>query len=174
MTKVREVTKEEEDWIKQNLRYDSDTGFLWWAERGVGRQFDEPAGCLTKDAYIQIRNRFIIYKAHRLAWFLYYGVWPKDQIDHINNIRDDNRIVNLREATNAENNGNMKIREGGTSQYKGVCWHKPCSKWSAQIVVNYKKIHLGLYHNEEEAALSYNKAALEHFGEYAKINDVTP
>jgi hypothetical protein len=112
--------------------------------------------------------------AHRLAWFLYHGVWPKEQVDHINNVRDDNRILNLREATSFENQCNRKPQVGCSSKYKGVSYKKQDCKWQAQIQINYKNIYLGLYHNEEEAALAYNKAALEHFGEYAKINDVTP
>lgn len=174
MVKIKEVTKEEEDFIKENLLYDFETGYLWWNKHGFGRQFDKPAGCLNKVGYIQVRVKSVAYAAHRVAWFLFYGMWPKDQIDHINNVRDDNRIVNLREATSTENHGNMKVRKGGTSKYKGVCWHKQLCKWNVRIMLNYKQIHLGCYDNEEEAALAYNKAALEYFGEYAKINDVTP
>jgi hypothetical protein len=179
MTKIRCVTKEEEGFLKDNLRYDPDTGFLWWTKRVRGRPFDKPAGCLAKTTgYVRVGSTkqgiLTLYAAHRLAWFLYHGVWPKDQIDHINNVRDDNRIVNLREATSSENQGNRKFREGGASKYKGVSWKKPLCKWFAQIMISNKSIHLGYYDNEKEAALAYNKAALEHFGEYAKINVIEP
>lgn len=175
---LREVTKEEEDWIRDNLRYDPDTGHLWWLIQKNNRVMKEPAGYSDKDQYPRVDIKINGVRSqptkHRLAWFLYYGVWPKDQVDHINNVKDDNRIVNLREATNAENSKNKKAQVGGSSKYKGVCWYKSSSKWSAQIRVNYKKIHLGHYDNEEEAALAYNKAALELFGEFAKINEITP
>jgi len=179
MVNAREVTKEEEDFIKENLRYDPDTGHLWWTKRFRGRPFDRPAGNLDKTVgYIRISYKIkgILkqHKAHRLAWFLYYGVWPKNQIDHINNFRDDNRVLNLREATNFENQANQKIRKGGTSKYKGVSWDKKHSFWVAMVMLNYKNIFLGYYPDEEEAALAYNKAALEYFGEFAKINDITP
>ena len=179
MAKVREVTKEEEDWFKDNFRYDPDTGHLWWTKRVGRRPFDKPAGCLDKTTgYIRVsyKRQGILtqYRAHRLAWFLYHGVWPKDQVDHINNVRDDNRIVNLREATGSENQGNRKIQVGCSSKYKGVRWSKPAKKWVARIMVNYKAIHIGCYDSEQEAALAYNKAALEYFGEYAKINVIKP
>lgn len=177
---LRKVTKEEEDWVKDNLRYDPETGYLWWTKQNVNgtrRDLSRPAGSSNKRGYstltINVIKRQTI-NSHRVAWFLYHGVWPKDQIDHINNIRGDNRIVNLREATNVQNSCNQKVREGGSSRYKGVSWNKKSCKWVAQIRRNNKVIHLGLYHNEEEAALTYNKAALEYFGEYAKINEITP
>ena len=180
MARVRVVTKEEEAWIKDNLRYDPDTGDLWWTKQNrSGRQFEKPAGSFYKTSgYIYIKSRvgLVVYRclAHRVAWFIHYDVWPKDQIDHINGDRTDNRIVNLREATGSENQGNRKIHEGGTSKYKGVSWKKQYSKWVAKIVVNHKNIHLGYYDNEEKAALAYNKAALEYFGEFAKINIIEP
>lgn len=167
-----------DDWVKENLRYDPDKGYLWWTKRVGGRPLDRPAGNLNTIGYIVISCRHEgvdkRFYAHRLAWFLHHGVWPKDQIDHINNLRDDNRLVNLREATGAENNKNLKAREGGTSKYKGVSWFKRDCKWLARIGVNKENIFLGYYDNEQEAALAYNKAALEYFGEYAKINIIEP
>jgi len=180
MAKVREVTKEEEDYIKDNLRYDPDTGYLWWIKQTVGRGLNKPAGSIGNRGYVRIHikdlNNSISkkYPAHRLAWLLFYGTWPKDQIDHINNIKDDNRIINLREATGFENQRNQKPQTGKTSKYKGVHWYKQTCKWRAQIQNKHKNIYLGYYNTEEEAALAYNKAALEYFGEFAKINDVTP
>ena len=178
---IREMTKEDEAWIKDNLRYDPQTGLLWWTKLGTSsgprRDLNYPAG-RNKDGYLMIdlntNNIKSTTRLHRVAWFLHYDVWPKKYLDHINNVRDDNRIVNLREATSFENQGNQKVREGGSSRYKGVSWNKKSCKWVAQIRKNSKVIHLGYYHNEEEAALTYNKAALEYFGEYAKINEITP
>lgn len=170
-----------DDWVKENLRYDPETGFLWWTKQNVGsgprRDLNRPAGN-NSGGYLSVPIRFPDYRVtlylHRVAWFLYHGVWPKDQIDHINNVRNDNRIVNLREATCAENQSNRKICGGGTSRHKGVSLFERGCKWRAQISVNSKTIHLGLYNNEEEAALAYNKAALEYFGEFAKINVLEP
>jgi hypothetical protein len=183
MAKAREVTKGEEDYIKENLWYDPETGYLWWSIRGVGRQFDKPLGHVDKDGYICVFiNKFgkpWQPKAHRLAWFLYYGAWPENQIDHTNGIKNDNRISNLRQATSAENNVNkskQKLYKGQpcSSQYKGVYWDRGGKKWRVGIRVNRRLILLGYLDNEEEAALAYNKAALEYFGEFAKINIIEP
>ena len=115
-----------DDWVKENLRYDPETGYLWWTKQNLGsgtpKNLHKPAGCLYNHGYISVESshkgiRFRYY-AHRLAWFLYYGVWPKNDIDHINNVRDDNRLENLREATRSENSGNQKVREGGPQNIK--------------------------------------------------------
>lgn len=169
-----------DDWVKENLRYDPETGFLWWrvGNKNKSRVVEFTVGSPDNTGYLNVDLSILgkrkSLKAHRIAWFLYYGVWPKDQIDHINNARNDNRIINLREATGFENQRNQKIQKGGTSKYKGVCWNKETRKWMSRITVNHKEIYLGLYNSEEEAALAYNKAALEHFGEYAKINVIEP
>jgi len=181
MRKAREITKEGENWIKDNLRYDPETGDFWWTKqisgRGHKRELNRPAGCDSL-GYLVIALNVLGYKTtlslHRAAWFFYHGVWPKDCIDHINGVRNDNRVVNLREATNAENLRNRKLQVGGSSKYKGVHWFKRDCNWRARITISGKRIHLGIYHNEEEAALAYNKAALEYFGEYAKINIIEP
>jgi hypothetical protein len=178
---LKEITKENEDWIKENLKYDPDTGHLWWIKQNVTgpqRDLSRPAGHNSR-GYLLVHIKYDgrgdnTIRLHRVAWFLYYGVWPKNHIDHINNIRDDNRIINLREATRFENQANQKIQMGGSSKYKGVSWHKQHCKWYARVRVKNKTIYLGMYHNEEEAALAYNKAALEYFGEFAKINVIEP
>ena len=168
-----------DDWVKDNLRYDPETGHFWWIKQNIYGNRDLKCFVGSKtNGYLLVNVGLPKHKStlllHRVAWFLYHGVWPKAQIDHINNVRDDNRIVNLREATQAENNGNRKPQVGGSSKYKGVCWDKERGKWIVHIQVDHKRIHLGRYHNEEEAALAYNKAALEHFGEFAKINIIEP
>jgi hypothetical protein len=102
---------------------------------------------------------------------------PKEHesIDHINGNGLDNRKSNLRICTNAENSRNKKKRDGKfTSKYKGVCHHtnsRSLKKWYCQIAKDGKKIFIGRYSTEEEAALAYNKKATELFGEFASINE---
>ena len=91
-------------------------------------------------------------------------------VDHIDGNRANNHWENLRYATHAENSRNMKKHTDGSSVYKGVCYHKLSRKWKTQIMVDGKVKYLGLYNDEREAAEVYNKAALEHYKEFAKLN----
>lgn len=92
-------------------------------------------------------------------------------VDHINRDVLDNQRSNLRFATRTENLANMGSK-GGSSKYKGVGFHKASGKWAAQIQCEKVKYHLGVYSSEIEAAIAYNKKALELFGEYAKLNEI--
>ena len=98
---------------------------------------------------------------------------PSDNeiVDHKNHNPLDNRRCNLRICTKAENNMNVsKQRRNTTSKYKGVCWMKNNRKWRAQIRINRKSKHIGLYDSEEEAAKCYDEYAIKHFGVYAHTN----
>ena len=95
-------------------------------------------------------------------------------IDHKNHNTLDNRKDNLRLCSNTENHWNMKKVKIGTSKYKGVSWFTKHGKWKSQICCKSKRFNLGLFTNEEEAALAYNKKAKELFGEFAYLNVVKP
>jgi len=98
---------------------------------------------------------------------------PDKEVDHINNNGLDNRRENLRICTLQQNKHNQKIRNDRKySQYKGVTFRKDRKKWKAQIGVNNRHIHLGHFNKEIDAAVAYNEAAKQYFGEFAKINRI--
>lgn len=94
----------------------------------------------------------------------------KIHVDHINGDGLDNRIENLRICTHGQNMSNRKLHKNNTSGYKGVNWER--EKWRATIYKNGKKISLGCFHDILDAAMAYNKAAIKHYGEFAKLNEV--
>lgn len=91
-------------------------------------------------------------------------------VDHVNRDRVDNRKANIRIATRSQNKCNAVGCKDGSSQYKGVGWHKATKKWRATLMINYKGMYLGIYSTEVEAAKAYDKAAKKHHGEFARLN----
>lgn len=109
------------------------------------------AGCKTAQGYIHLRVKGKVVKAHRAVWVIFNGTISKDFIiDHINQIKWDNRIENLRLADNTINNQNRT--------FKGYSYHKRVKKYITQIGVNSKNIHLGYFDTAEEAREAYVKA----------------
>ena len=104
-----------------------------------------------------------MYRVHHLVWMYHHGEFVSE-LDHINRERNDNRIENLRPCTHSQNLGNARAR---VHKYKGVTFCKATQKWRAQL-----NGHLGRFDTIEEAALAYNAAAIEHFGEFANLNKV--
>ncbi len=95
-----------------------------------------------------------------------------EYMDHINHNKLDNRRINLRICTNAENMRNRTAPSNNTSGFKGVWWHSARKKWAARVICNYKSHNLGLYSDKKDAAKAYNEAAKRLFGEFAHLNIV--
>lgn len=146
------------------LIYDPETGaFTWRTQFNNCVKKGSLAGTLCTSGYVLICLDGRRYKAHRLAWLYVYGRFPSKDIDHINRVRSDNRILNLREASDHQNGQNRSINKNNKSGFKGVCWHKATGKWQASIRVNYKTIHLGLFDTIELAAKARKEAEALHF-----------
>jgi len=107
------------------------------------------------------------YPNHHLAWLWVHGELPKGQLDHINGDRLDNRIANLREASQTENMGNCIKHRDNKSGYKGV-FPLRGKRWQAQVCRNGVKHHLGTFETPEEAHAAYCDAASKVFGEFAR------
>lgn len=96
---------------------------------------------------------------------------PKIHVDHRNHKGTDNQRCNLRVCKPSMNHANRKFVRG-KSRFKGVFWDARCNKWFAKIVVNRKPKYLGVQETEEAAALAYNRAAVDVFGEFAFLNSL--
>ena len=152
--------------LKSLLSYEPDTGVIRWIAQGKGRIKKKEAGTLLHSGYAGICIGPKRWQSHRIAWALHYGEWPKDQIDHINGIKTDNRICNLREATNAQNGKNLGLSKANTSGHKGVCFDKQTGKWRAIIKVNFKQINIGRYADLQDAINARVAAEQQYFGEW--------
>lgn len=156
--------------LKYLLHYDENTGIFTWINKPAPRSNRiKPgyiAGCQNDSGYILINIDSHSYRAHRLAWFYVHGVWPKHKMDHINNIKSDNRISNLREASNSENGWNVGMPSTNTSGIKGVCWDKQTKKWIAQCWVSGKHYKIGRFACIDDAARAVARFREENHGEF--------
>ena len=154
--------------LKTLLRYDSDTGHIYWIAPGKGKIKKKPAGTKLYSGYIGVLINGKRYQAHRLAWALHTGDWPADQIDHINGDKTDNRICNLREATNAQNGKNVKLSKLNKTGFPGVSWYPTHKKYRVYIKCNHKSIYLGSYEKLEDAVAARRAAEDKYFGEWKR------
>lgn len=150
-------------YVRELFDYDTKTGNLIWkvtkCNRGIAGSV---AGCLKSDGYRAITVDRSSYRAHRLVWLHHYGEWPEEYLDHINGVKTDNRLSNLRLATGIINLRNQKLRKTNSSGVCGVRWHKSSNKWVATIHVNYEEKHLGLFENKEDAIVVRKQAEFEY------------
>jgi len=136
------------------LAYDPDSGLFIRKAPLKGQKVGAVSGVLNKLGYIQVGVDRKIYFGHRLAWFYVHGRWPEGQIDHINGIRSDNRICNLRDADWSINNQNqIKPHKDNACGLLGVCRAK--KRWRAAIKSNGKIKHLGTFDTPELAHEAY-------------------
>lgn len=170
--------------LRQLLDYDPETGKLFWNER--------PASMFAnKRLHIAFNSRFsgkeaftaknengyytgtVMYHralAHRLIWAIVHLEWPASEIDHINCNPADNRIINLRSASRAENLRNIRKRLTNTSGYKGVKYNKANKNFNARIKYDGVEMHLGVFPSAIEAAKAYDEAAVKYHGAFARPN----
>jgi hypothetical protein len=173
------------EYANESLSYDPDTGLLTWKERPIShfshckqpelqqkaqntRKAGKTAGATNSRGYITLEVRRKYFLGHRVAWLLYFGTWPELQIDHINGIPSDNRIVNLRLATPAQNCANRKRNQDRASGLRGVSQRG--NRWYAYVTHKKKRIYLGAAKTELEAYDLYKKGAYDVYGEFARYD----
>mgnify|MGYP003646186083 CR=1 FL=1 len=181
MKHMKVWTDEEKLYINENYRYEPDTGLIYYKKHmykhGRKRKMDKPVGSYESKGYLQIP--FVLYKyqlrvrAHRMAWYLYYGEVPTDLIDHIDHNKSNNKIDNLRVFTNSKNTRHSSIKKAKLKKrLEGNCIgvfkrrsnnyiKKP---YQALIKVNYKMLSLGYYTTMVEAAKVRDAFVIEKFG----------
>lgn len=160
-----------QDELKKFFFYDPNTGLFTRLIKTARRhKVGEVAGNYYGNGYMRLMIKGKEYMLHRLAWLYVYGEMPADkQIDHINCIKDDNRINNLRLATGYQNSSNQKISRRNTTGHKGVVLNKRLGKYQAQCMSRGKYYYLGVFATIAEAVVVHNDFALKNHGEFFRI-----
>lgn len=168
--------------LRQLLRYDADSGKLFWRERGgewfsAGR-YPVERSCRSwntrysgKEAFTAddgrgYRHGAVLdrkYQAHRVIWAMVTGAWPADQIDHINGNPSDNRMENLRPVSALENSRNKPVRSDNKTGVVGVSWDTRSGRWQAKVKAEGRQISLG-YFKDFAAAVEARMAAEAGYG----------
>lgn len=142
------------EYLVTRLEYNKETGiFIWLTTKSNKIKIGDIAGSLQHEGYHRVSIDKKEYLSHRLAWFYIYKEWPKGQIDHINGIKNDNRIKNLRDVSHSINGQNQTKHRNG--HLVGTTWCKRDKKWIAYIYINRKRKHIGVFLSQQEAHEAY-------------------
>jgi hypothetical protein len=142
--------------IRAMFDYDPATGYLTWSQNRSNRRRGQRAGCLDPSGYRVLTLLRCHFMEHRVVWQYVHGEEPECILDHINGVRDDNRIENLR-LTNDRMNGLNKEEHRAGSQ-PGTRFNKRDNHWESRIKIKGRKVHLGSYKTKEEASARYMDA----------------
>lgn len=142
------------DYLLSVLHCDKENGIFTWKIPARRRKIGDVAGTVRRDGYVQIQIKYRLYLVHQLMIFVQYGEYPKYEIDHINRIRSDNRLTNLRVVTRKENSENKSLLSNNKSGYRGVCWDSDKQKWLVQVKHNGVNYYVGRYIDIEDANIA--------------------
>ena len=157
-----------QEFVREKFHYDPDTGRITHINDKIQRKHrGQEAGYINDQGYRMIILKNWRYRAHWIAWMYMYGEWPAGRLDHVNRIRDDNRISNLRVANTSQNNANRAVRAGTETGLKGI--RRMRDGWQARIDYEGRHFHLGTFNDVECAKAAYGGAATVLFGDYKPI-----
>ena len=157
------------DELKEYLSYNPETGhFVWIKDYYINKIGSSPKPTHS-EGYLRVQFKGVRIFLHKVAFYWEHGYVP-DEVDHRDRDTSNNRIKNLRPATQQQNSCNKSSR--GKSKYRGVYYHTNTGKWCASGRKFGKGYYLGIYKTEIEAAKAYNIWAKEAHGEYANLNGV--
>jgi hypothetical protein len=148
--------------------HDEASGKLFYRAARKQSPAGSEAGSLHRTGYRSVSVDRCQYLVHRIIWFMVKGSWPLNQIDHINGNKADNRIENLREATNAQNTLNVPARQASSSGVKNVYYQARNKKWRVRMKVEGKSKSFGLYRTKTEAEKAAVSARNQFHGQFAK------
>lgn len=157
--------------LRELFDYDPQTGHLVRRVSCANQLAGSIAGSINAKGHVNVQVDGKLTTAHQIVFFLHHG-WLPDEIDHINRDKTDNRIENLRPCTSSQNKGNMGLLRSNKSGYRGVSFNTRSQKYHAQIKIYGRQTYLGRFDTPEEAALTYNNAAVKHFGKFAYVNEI--
>jgi AP2 domain/HNH endonuclease len=164
------IPNELTEWLEVDLTIPE--GLRWKKDRYRAKK-GAPAGCraiLSGIPYYVVKFKQKTYLSHRVIYFLTTGTDPGEKvIDHINSNKNN---AEIRLATIQENLRYSRKRSDSKNKYKGVYYHKRDKLWAARITINSKTTVLGYFKTEEAAAQEYDRAARQHFKEFALTNFV--
>ncbi len=148
--------------LKQLLSYDPINGIFTWRITSGGTKAGAIAGSYRSKGYVVISVLAKLYSAHRLVWLYVHGAFPEKEIDHINRVKHDNRLDNLRDADRFLNTQNTGLQRNNTSGARGVGWNKEHQAWRVRISVKGRTTLLGSFADFNAACSAYSTAAKMH------------
>lgn len=153
---------------RKKLGYQLCTGQFFWRVQSGRQKAGTQAGYTDKNGYVHISVDGTLLLAHRLAWAFVYNKEPPPIIDHKDGNPSNNKWTNLRQASRSTNGANRGLDRDNSTGFKGVS-----TTAEGRFRARFRSKFLGSFDTAEEAALVYNTTALEHFGEFAKLNEVS-
>lgn len=161
------------EYLNKRFFYETSTGKLFWRYcNHMPKQWNssfagKEAGCIAKSGYVLVSVNNSLLFAHRVVWKLHTRNDPDGILDHINGVKNDNKINNLRIATYAQNQQNKSV---SNVHGKGVSYDSKRKKYQVQIRVNGVNVHLGRFNQVQDAKDAYRNAAIDNFREFARYD----